>query len=62
MNNTDQAGQIVKDLRLAVINGKEQEILNIYGRAELVEWEDVHDNIFMAYEELIEQANEILHT
>jgi hypothetical protein len=48
MNNTDQARQIVKDLRLAVINGKEQEILNIYGRAELVEWEDVHDNIFMA--------------
>lgn len=61
MNNNQQATQIIKDLKLAIENGEKQEILNIYDRAELVEWENVHDSTFHRYNELIDEANNILN-
>jgi hypothetical protein len=62
MNNAQQARQINKDLKLAIANDNQTEILNIYERAELVEWQDVHDSIFQQYDDLIDDANNLLLT
>jgi hypothetical protein len=61
MNNNQQASQIIKDLQLALDNDKKQEIHNILNRAELVEWNDVHESTFEKYIAFLDEAKIILN-
>lgn len=60
MDNTGQARQLIKELKDAVKLENKWDIAAVFEKAKLIDWHAVHDSIFSQYDDLVDQANDIL--
>ena len=60
MNNELQAKQIISELKAAIKKKDKAQIVSLFDTAELIDWHDVHDSVFTTYDDLVDQANDIL--